>query len=305
MNDYSRCTLCPRECGADRTKSFGFCSCSDEMRVAKIMLHKWEEPCISGKNGSGAVFFCGCVLKCRFCQNRDISRGDISSFRRLSPDELSDEFIRLGENGAHNINLVSPTQYIPSLIETIGKAKEKGLDIPIVWNTGGYEKKESIRMLKGSADIFLTDMKYCDNSLSQSLSSAGDYFEKALPALDEMIDITEENEYGEDGMMKKGVIVRHLVLPGQREDSKKILSFLKERGYEKKIVLSLMSQYIPDFYSGGCGGKLDKDMKRKVTSFEYDDVLSLAGSLGFTGFCQDRTSAVSRFVPEWDMYEKE
>ncbi len=271
--------------------------------LARVMLHMWEEPCISGTRGSGAVFFCGCPLGCSFCQNREISRRGKTGFtdaaRRFSVEELSKEFSALAEAGAHNINLVSPTQYTKQIKRAVAQARDRGLTLPVVWNTGGYEKPGTIAALDGTADIFLTDVKYYSSEISAALSGAGDYFEWALPALREMIKIAGEPEYDADGIMKRGVIVRHLVLPGCRHDSEKILETLAAEGLQKKIVLSLMSQYTPDFFAGCENEKLDRAMRRRVTSFEYDSVVDTATRLGFDGYIQERDSAQTKYTPKW------
>ena len=296
------CTLCPRHCGADRTLRRGFCGVDEKILVSRVMLHKWEEPCISGTRGSGAVFFCGCPLKCVFCQNGDISRGKGGVFagqREISEAELTEVFLALQGNGAHNINLVSPTQYTDAIIRAVARAREMGLDIPIVWNTGGYESTENIKRLRGTVDVFLTDMKYFSTHLSHELSHAADYFSVSMASLREMIRVAPSPVYGEDGMLKSGVIVRHLILPGQREDSAAILRALSKEGLQESILLSLMSQYTPDFFTGCADVVLDKKMHRRVTTFEYNYVRDLALELGFDGFGQDKSSADSAYTPEW------
>ena len=300
----SGCTLCPRECGADRSLALGLCGCNDEIYIARIMLHMWEEPSVSGERGSGAVFFCGCPLGCAFCQNREISRtaGDgrfISAARRFTPDELVREFLSLERQGAHNINLVSPTQHTEALIYAVREAKLQGLRIPVVWNTGGYEKADTIRMLKDTADIFLTDIKFYSHDISSSLSEAGDYFEYAFGCLKEMINITGDIKFGEDGMLRRGTVVRHLVLPGCRHDSVSILEKLAQAGMEKHVLLSLMSQYTPDTFGGCSDSRLDKFMRRRVTDFEYSYVCDTALKFGFDGYMQDRTSSVCDYIPHW------
>ena len=299
----SSCTLCPRNCGVDRSVHPGRCGCTDEIMLARVMLHEWEEPCISGTRGSGAVFFCGCPLGCSFCQNREISRRGKSGFadaaRSFSVEGLSKEFLTLAENGAHNINLVSPTQYTDQIKIAVARAKNEGLTLPVVWNTGGYEKPDTIASLKGTADVFLTDVKYYSPEISAALSGAADYFENALPSLREMIKVAGEPEYDADGIMKRGVIVRHLVLPGCRHDSEKILEVLAAEGLDKKIVLSLMSQYTPDFFTGCPDAKLDRALRRRVTSFEYDSVVDTATRLGFDGYIQERESAQTKYTPKW------
>ena len=299
----SSCTLCPRGCSVDRELRDGFCGCPSEMLVSRVMLHMWEEPCISGKNGSGAVFFCGCPLGCAFCQNGDISkRGEGGTFagqRSFSVGELAEEFLRLQNGGAHNINLVSPTKYTDKLKEAVRLSREAGLSLPVVWNTGGYETIENISSLEGTVQVYLTDMKYYSSDISSALSSAPDYFDRAFAALLKMVEQVGTPRYDEEGMMTRGVIVRHLVLPGCRRDSEMILRKMAEAGLASRIVLSLMSQYTPDFFRGCPDEKLDKSMRRRVTSFEYGFVEDTASELGFTGFGQARSSATKKYTPHW------
>lgn len=295
------CNLCPRSCNVDRETSRGVCRAPREISIAKIMLHKWEEPCISGNMGSGAIFFRGCPLGCVFCQNRDISRCEKSSGAsdlRLSEDELACAMLELQSKGAHNINLVSPTQYTDVLIRVVKKAKEKGLRVPIVWNTGGYEKPEVIDSLKGTVDVFLTDVKYFSKELSQALSHAPDYFEYAVSSLLRMCEVAGKPRFDGD-IMTGGVIVRHLILPSCRHDSVKILEALAKHSLTDRLLFSLMSQYTPDFYSGCADAALDRAMKRRVTTFEYNFVRDEAERLGFDGYGQDRKSASKSYTPDW------
>ncbi|MBQ5795650.1 MAG: radical SAM protein [Kiritimatiellae bacterium] len=295
------CTLCPRNCRTDRAEKRGVCGVPQDIYISKIMLHKWEEPCISGSRGSGAVFFCGCPLGCRFCQNGDISRlnnGAFAGQRKFSEAELVSAMLELQEKGAHNVNFVSPTQYTDTIIRVVAEAKARGLSLPIVWNTGGYEKAEVIRSLEGTVDVFLTDMKYYSSELSGNLSSAPDYYSFAFPSLLEMCRIAGKPEYS-DGIMTRGVIVRHLVLPGSRHDSEEILRRLADAGLQSEIILSLMSQYTPDFFKGCSDEKLDRTMRRRVTTFEYNAVRDLAADLGFDGFGQERESAQKKYTPDW------
>lgn len=302
----SLCTLCPRSCKVDRSKRAGVCGCTDEIKISRVMLHKWEEPCICTGEGSGGVFFCGCPLGCVYCQNGSISKRDgngaFAGEKSYSIDALADEFLRLQNKGACNIDLVSPTQYTCEIIAAVRLARSKGLTVPIVWNTGGYETAENIYLLDGTVDVYLTDMKYCDRELSSALSRAPDYFEYAFAALTEMVRQIGLPMY-EGGELKRGVIVRHLVLPGCRRDSEAILKKLAEAGLADKIVLSLMSQYTPDFFRGCENERLSRSMKRRVTSFEYDSTVDLADSLGFTGYCQERSSAVSEYTPCWGEFD--
>jgi len=302
----SLCTLCPRECYVDRSIGTGACGCTHEVKVSRIMLHTFEEPCICSGAGSGAVFFCGCPLGCVYCQNSPISRkGKKDTFegeRTFTVSELAEEFVRLQQKNAVTLDLVSPTQYTDSVAEAVGLAKEMGLSIPVVWNTGGYEKKETVRRLEDTVDVYLTDMKYYSSELSACLSSAPDYFDKAFSALCEMVSQTGE-PYMENGILRRGVILRHLVLPGCRRDSEELFRNLAEAGLQKKVILSLMSQYTPEFFTSCSDERLSRSLRRRVTSFEYDSVVSLCDELGFTGYCQERSSAVSEYTPAWGRFE--
>jgi len=270
------------------------------------MLHKWEEPCICTGAGSGAVFFCGCPLGCVYCQNSAISRksanGAFEGEKSYSVTELAREFLNLQEKGACNIDLVSPTQYTPQIIEAVRLAKNEGLTLPIVWNTGGYETAENIRRLDGTVSVYLTDMKYRDGEISRALSNAPDYYDHAIASLLEMVRRVGKPVF-EGASLTKGVIVRHLVLPGFRHDSKAVLESLANAGLADSIVLSLMSQYTPDFFSGCTDEKLSRSMRRRVTSFEYDSIVTLADSLGFTGYGQERSSAETKYTPTWGNFE--
>ena len=293
--DLNCCTVCPRECGADRYKKKGVCGVGAEVRVAKTMLHKFEEPCISGcdpDRGSGAIFFAGCSLKCVFCQNKAISRGECGEAFTVS--QLADEMLSLQDMGAHNINLVTPTHYIPQIIESLDIAKPR-LSIPVVFNTGGYEKAETIRCLDGYADIFLTDFKYGTSELAKKYSAAENYPEIAASALKEMLAITGAPVFDSDGMMKKGIIIRHLVLPGGRHDSETALRLIADTVTVGDVLLALMRQYTPDFAPTDL-----KELRRKVTSFEYNYVLDIATSLGFNGFSQYKESAQTIFTPDFN-----
>lgn len=290
------CTQCPRKCGVDREeKQVGFCGVPDTFRVARAALHKWEEPPISGKNGSGTVFFSGCNLRCVFCQNREISRETYG--REVSDEELAKILFRLRDEGAHNINLVTPTHYSLRLARLLEKIKPS-LGIPVVWNSGGYERVETLRALAGLVDIYLPDVKYHSPELSRNYAGAPDYFEVAVEALAEMLRQVGSPVFGDDGLLRSGVIVRHLVLPGGRQDSAEILRELAKRFGNRAFLLSLMNQYTPDF-AAGCGFPV---LCRRVTTFEYDFVLSEADRLGFDGFTQSRSASVKDFTP--DFHEK-
>ena len=295
------CALCPRRCGADRSVTRGRCGALSEIEVSKIMLHVWEEPPISGSDknrGSGAVFFTHCPLGCIYCQNGKISH-TLSSGRIYTPEELADEMLSLEEKGAYNVNFVSPTQYTDRISEAVHIAREKGLSIPTVWNTGGYELPETIEKLDGTVDIFLTDFKYASKELSDLYSSAPDYLDYATLSLKAMHRITGPVVLDENGMMKKGVIVRHLVLPSHKDDSMLVLRKIAEAVPPDEILLSLMAQYTPEFLPPAADGDRYKKIRRKITTYEYDAVREEAVHLGLDGFMQERSSATSRFTPDF------
>lgn len=285
-----KCTICPRECNTDRSKQLGFCLCNNEIVVSKAMLHYWEEPPISAESGSGAVFFSGCTLKCVYCQNKEISRRPTGSV--YTPEKLADLFLELQNMGACNINLVTPTHFVLPIIKALDLSKHK-LNIPVVYNTSGYEKTETLQMLSGYVDIYLPDFKYCDKSLSQKYSKAPDYFDVAMRAIKEMYKQT--GVYIEkDGRAEKGLIIRHLCLPNCRHDSVKILEAIKSALPIENIRLSLMSQFTPDFVDDEY-----KELKRKITSFEYNYVLNKAIDMGYIGFFQQKNSASSEYTPDF------
>ena len=295
----SPCNLCPRECMVDRDGGQkGFCLMDNRIHIARAALHMWEEPCISGKTGSGTVFFSGCNLRCVYCQNYEIAAG--RKGKAVSEAELVDIFIELQKQGAANINLVTPDHYVEAASQAVIRAKEKGLVIPIVYNGSGYEKKEVIGNLSGIVDIFLTDFKYMDGVLAGKLSSAPDYPEIARAALEEMVRVTGLPVFDEKGMLKRGVIVRHLLLPGHKRNAKNVIRYVHET-YGKQVVLSLMNQYTPlerlkgnpDF-SGLC---------RKVTKREYEQVVQYAIEIGVeNAFIQEGDTAKESFIPEFGIY---
>ena len=296
----TNCTVCPRKCGVNRTESAGYCGASDKIEVSKIMLHRWEEPCISGtdeKRGSGAVFFTHCPLGCVYCQNRDISRRSCSGTVYTAAG-LAEVFLKMQRNGAYNINLVSPTQYTPQIIEAVKLAKAGGLTLPVVWNTGGYELPETIRELAATVDVFLTDFKYASPETAELYSAAKDYPGIAALSLAEMHKITGNCEFDGNGMMTRGIIVRHLILPGHRADSVDVLRKIAETLPVENIRLSLMAQYTPEFLENDPVGKYKK-IRRRITSFEYTAVLDEAKRLGFDGYSQERTSATKKYTPDF------
>ncbi len=290
--DFMICRLCPRECGAERSlgSGKGYCRQGTLPKVARIAPHYWEEPCISGERGSGAVFFSGCVMSCVFCQNAKISTGGYGKI--ISVKELSEHIRRLEDMGVHNINLVSPTPYIESIIECFEMYKPK---IPIVYNTGGYEKVETLKRLEGIVDIYLPDMKYARGDVAKKYSYAENYPEIALKAISEMVRQTGKPEFDTDGRMKKGVTVRHLILPQNTKNSIMVLDLLKEN-FGDEILVSLMAQYTPL-------GNAEKfpEINRKITSREYAKVLEYFEETGLDGFVQELSSAKKDYVPEFDI----
>ena len=287
------CTQCPRECGVSRVgKELGFCSVPATFTVARIALHAWEEPSISGENGSGTIFFSGCNLRCVFCQNHEVSHSALG--KEISPERLAKEMLRLQDMGAHNVNLVTPTQYAEQLIPVLERVKPH-LQIPIVYNCGGYEKVETLSKLDGLVDIYLPDVKYFDADKAQAYSGAKDYFPVAMAALGEMLRQRGSYRFDENGLLQSGVIVRHLVLPGGKKDSVRLLGEIAARFGTQDLLLSLMSQYTPTFATA-CPYP---ELHRRITSFEYDTVLKEARRLGFEGYLQARTSATADFTPDF------
>lgn len=287
------CRLCPRNCGADRAGGqTGFCKVTDRIKVARAALHMWEEPCISGTTGSGTVFFSGCNIGCIFCQNKDISRGQNGI--EIDPERLVEIYFELRDKGANNINLVTPTHYALQIRDSIIEARSRGFDLPFVYNTGTYESEEIVEELKPHIDIWLPDMKYFSPELSTKYSGCPDYFEVASRALAVMVRDTP-CEFDSEGMMKRGVIVRHLVLPGETADSKKMLRYLHET-YSDSIYISVMNQYTPV-------NNLPQypQLMRRVTREEYDRVLVFAERIGIEkGFMQDGEVALESFIPAFN-----
>lgn len=292
----SPCNLCPRECLAERDKGQkGYCLSDNKVVVARAALHMWEEPCISGKSGSGTVFFSGCNLRCVYCQNYEIAAA--VKGKEVSVKELSELFLSLQKQGAANINLVTPDHYVAEIAASLLLAKEKGLTIPIVYNGSGYEKPEMIEGLKGTVDIFLTDFKYMEEEMAGKFSSAPDYPIVAQRALDSMVSITGEPVFDEKGMMQKGVIVRHLLLPGHKRNAKAVIKYVYET-YKDKVFISLMNQYTP--FERLKGREDCKELCRKVTKREYDTVVDYMLSLGVrNAFIQEGDTAKESFIPEF------
>ena len=288
------CKVCPRNCGADRLSGQkGFCRAGAEIILARAILHMWEEPCISGKEGSGAVFFSGCSLGCKFCQNGQISRGQTG--KKVTTDRLADIFLELQQQKANNINLVTAGHFLPQVAEAIEISRNRGLQIPVVYNSSGYEKPEMLKLLEGLVDIYLPDFKYMGPELAEKYSYAGDYPEVAKEALKEMVRQTGTPEFDRRGIMKKGVIVRHLLLPGHVKDSKRVLEYLLST-YGKEIYISLMNQYTPM-----PAMKDDPRLFRKVTDREYQRLIDYGLQLGLeNGFIQEGETAKESFIPEFN-----
>ncbi len=294
----SPCALCPRECMAERESGQkGYCLSDDRIFVARADLHMWEEPCISGKQGSGTVFFSGCNLRCVYCQNYEIAAGQRG--KQISVKELSEIFLELQKKSAANINLVTPDHYVLQAAEAVMEARKAGLAIPVVYNGSGYEKRDVIKTLSGIIDIFLTDFKYMDELLAEKYSKAPDYPVVAKSALDEMVKITGEPVFDENGMMQKGTIVRHLLLPGHKKNAKDVIRYVYET-YGDKVYISLMNQYTP--FERLKGNPAYKELCRKVTKREYETVVDYAINLGITNaFIQEGDTARESFIPEFDL----
>lgn len=344
---YAHCTLCPRQCGANRYSAPGFCRAGTLPKLARAALHYFEEPCISGTCGSGAVFFSNCTLRCVFCQNYTISAGGFG--REITSRQLADTFLRLEQEGAANINLVTATHYLPSVLAALDLVRHK-LSIPVVYNCGGYEREESIRALSGYVDIYLPDLKYSSTVLSGRFSAAPDYADFAFPAIREMLrqcgipgislDAIEASkqsdrsaaqeisgtrafapaanqnaaknnaaektvkysealpavstDYVKNGLLKRGVIIRHMVLPGHRNDSLLLLSRMKKELPQGQFLISLMSQYTPFYHASDYA-----ELNRRLTSYEYDKVLAEALRLGFDGYMQEKSSAKEEYTPSF------
>ena len=284
------CILCPRQCGVDRTERVGYCGSGSLPKVARAAKHHWEEPCISGTEGSGTVFFSGCTLGCVFCQNREISRGGTG--REVTVEHLADIFKRLEGQGVHNLNLVTPTHFTPQILQALELAKPT---VPIVMNCGGYERVETLRQWEGKVQVYLPDLKYFSPELSAKYSAAPDYFAVASKAIMEM-HRQQPQLVWEGDLLKSGLIIRHLVLPGCMKDSLQILDFLDNHLPKDSFLLSLMSQYTP---TENC--KQFPEINRRVTTYEYRKVADRAAELGFSGFAQDRRSAKEEYTPPFNL----
>ena len=294
MIQLEKCNLCPHECNCNRKEGkIGRCKATDKVRVALVSTHNFEEPCISGENGSGTVFFSNCNLNCIYCQNYEISQ--LGKGKDITTQELAEIFLKQQEKGVENINLVTPTSYVIPIIEAIKKAKQKGLSIPIVYNTNGYEKIETLKLLEGLIDIYLPDLKYAENCLGEQYSHVHNYFEIATQAIQEMVRQVGVPQLDNRGMMKKGVMVRHLVLPNHIENSQKVLKWLKEN-LPKEIFISIMAQYFPTYQA-----KEVENLSRKLTQEDWLKIENYIEELAFeNGYCQELGKHEEEYVPKWD-----
>ncbi|MBV7273301.1 radical SAM protein [Clostridium thailandense] len=289
------CRLCGRNCGVNRLNGeLGFCNSGKTVKIARVSLHDWEEPCISGINGSGTIFFSNCNLKCVFCQNYKISSTGFG--QEISIKRLSEIFLEQQQRGAHNINLVTPTHYVPQIIEALDIAKSQGLNIPILFNTNGYENPETIKILSGYIDVYLPDLKYFSNKYSIKYSNAPDYFEKASTAIKEMFLQVGESKFDENGLIQKGIIIRHLMLPGLLFDSKKIIDYIYKT-YRDSIYISIMNQYTPMY-----NAKKFPEINKSLNPKHYDSLVDYCLSLEIkNAFIQEVGTSSENFVPDFDL----
>ena len=288
-----KCTICPHNCGINRTNNqIGRCKSKDTVKIALYSTHNFEEPCISGKKGSGTVFFSNCNMNCVFCQNYEISQQ--GKGKEITIEELAEIFIKQQEKDVENINLVTPTSYVPQIIEAIKIARNKGLKLPIVYNTNGYEKVETLKMLEGYVDIYLPDFKYSDNELAKRLSKVDNYFEIATQALTEMYKQTGKAVFDDRGIMQKGMIIRHLVLPNQILNSRRVLKWINENMHD--VYVSVMAQYFPTYKA-----KDIEDINRKLSKEEYEQIENYLYRLDFeNGYIQELGEHEEEYVPKWD-----
>ena len=294
MENIKLCNDCPRRCNVNREAGFGYCKSTNTLRVARAALHMWEEPCISGDDGSGAIFFSGCNMQCVFCQNKDIATGEVG--KDISINRLAEIMLELKDKNANNINLVTPSHYVNQIVDAIDIARKEGLSIPIVYNTSSYEKVETLKKLDGYVDVYLPDCKYYDDELAVKYSKAPGYYGIAIKAIEEMLNQTGKPVFDDNNMIQKGVIVRHMVLPGHTKDSCNVIKGLYEK-FGNSIYLSMMSQYTPLEHV-----KEYAKINRRITTREYDKVLNYALDIGITnGFFQDMDVAKESFIPEFNL----
>ena len=290
---YSKCELCPRKCGVDRNSNIGFCGATSLAEINRIDLHFMEEPIISGKKGSGTVFFTHCTMNCIFCQNYEISRRK-SKGTEFSAEELAREYINLENRGAHNINLVSPTHYMPTIIKSIEISRKMGLKIPFVYNTSGFENPETIKELKGYIDIFLTDYKYSSPYLAKVYSNCEDYPDYIISVISNMVEVTGKPLFSDDGMLLKGTVVRHLMLPNQLSDTLQIMGKV-QKYFDDKVLFSLMRQYTP------MGENLPSELNRTINDYEYSVASEEFDRLGLYGFIQSDQAVGTDKIPEFNL----
>ena len=287
------CMLCPRRCGVDRRESVGFCGAGALARIALVSLHHWEEPCLTGDNGAGTVFFSYCNLRCCFCQNHEISHGGKGV--EVTDERLAELFLEQQQRGAATLDLVTPTHYVPQIIHALDMARTKGFRLPVVYNSGAYETVETIESLRDYVDVFLPDLKYIEAASAKEYSQAEDYFPVASAAIRRMVEIAGALQFDEDGQLRRGVLVRHLVLPGHRHESMRVLDWLWQT-FGDTIQISLMNQYTPMYKAAE-----HKGMNRRLTTFEYESVVNHAVDLGITNcYVQEGQTASEKFVPTFD-----
>ena len=294
IKQLDKCEICPRKCKVNRNNNqIGWCKSTDRVKIGLYSTHDFEEPCISGDKGSGTVFFSNCTMNCIFCQNYEISQ--LGKGKEISIEELSNIFIMQQEKGVHNINLVTPTSYVYQIIEAIKIAKAKGLNIPIVYNTNGYENIETIKALNGYVDVYLPDLKYAEEKLAIEYSGAKNYFEVATNAIKEMIKQVGNIKLNEDGIIQKGIIIRHLVLPNHIENSKKVLLWIKQN-LPNDIYVSIMAQYFPTYKA-----KENQKLNRKLTKKEWEQIEKYVEEIDIeNGFIQELGDHEEEYVPKWD-----
>lgn len=295
LEELKKCEICPYRCKVDRLEgNTGKCKCNDKIKIALVSTHEYEEPCISGKNGSGTVFFSNCNLSCKFCQNYEISQ--LGNGRYIEIEELADIFISQQKKGVHNINLVTPTMYTYQIIEAIKIARENGLSIPIIYNSNGYENIETIKALQGYIDVYLPDLKYYSNEMAIKYSKAPNYFENATKAIKEMIEQVGAPVFNENGIITRGVMIRHLVLPNHLQNTKNILKWIKEN-INEEIYINIMAQYFPTYKA-----KEDELINRKLTKREYKEIENYFYMLDFkNGYLQELGEHEEEYVPKWDI----
>ena len=294
LKELEKCEICPHKCKIDRTKQIGRCKATDKIKIALYSIHNFEEPCISGTAGSGTIFFSNCNMNCIYCQNYEISQ--LGKGKEITIQELADIMLIQQERGVENINLVTPTSYALQIIEAIKIAKQKGLKIPIVYNTNGYEDVEILRLLEGYIDIYLPDLKYYDNEISKKYSKVDNYFEIATKAIKEMYRQVGQPVFDENGIMKKGLMIRHLVLPNNIENSKNVLKWIKEN-LDNNIYVSIMAQYFPTYKA-----KETDDLNRKLTKKEYEEIENYLYNLNLeNGYIQELGEHEEEYVPKWEV----